>query len=311
MVLHKLEDFDSEYLTTVEEKDIKGLGVYVEGTDEKIGSVHDALVDENGRFRYLVVDVGFWIFGKKVLLPIGRSRIDYYSDRVYAIGLTKQQVEELPEFHEHLVTDYDYEEEVREVYRQSDLMTSPVETSTSIESAVPVETSGMLESSKLLESPEISSLTTSKPTHTHDTYRYEHEPDLFALNESDHQIFKLYEERLIANKHRQKIGEVSVSKHVEIENTRVAVPLEKEHIVIEHFIPKDSNQAIVANADFHEGEVTHMEIYGETPDVHKETFVREEIRVKKIVEKDIVETQDTLRREELNVKAPNVSVEER
>jgi len=37
-----------------------------------------------------------------------------------------------------------------------------------------------------------------------------------------------------------------------------------------------------------------MEIYEETPDIHKEAFVREEVKVKKVVE--TVETQETIRR---------------
>jgi len=57
----------------------------------KIGTVSDALIDEQGNFRYLIVDLGSWIFGKKVLLPVGRSRIDYKAERVYVVGMTKEQ----------------------------------------------------------------------------------------------------------------------------------------------------------------------------------------------------------------------------
>lgn len=313
MVLHKLEDYHPEYLDTCENQDIKGLGVYVERTDEKIGKVHDALVDDAGKFRYLVVELGFWIFGKKVLLPIGRTRIDYNNNRVYAISLTKEQAEELPEFDENTITDYDYEEQVRGVYRQSDVSTTTsVEKSGILESSTPVETSGVLETPTYLESTETTSLPTTKPPYTRDTYSYEHEPDLFALHDENHQILKLYEERLIANKHRRKMGEVTVSKHVEMETARVSVPVEKEHIVIEHFIPENADKEVFSGeADFHEGEVARMEVYEETPEVSKETFVREEITVKKVVERENFQTQDTVRREELDVNSPNLPVEER
>jgi len=50
------------------------------------------------------------------------------------------------------------------------------------------------------------------------------------------------------------------------------------------------------SVNFGEGEV-HMEIYEETPDIHKEAFVREEVKVKKVVEQETVETQETIRRE--------------
>ena len=98
MALHKLADFDPNYRQNIQGKEIKGLGVYTDITHEKVGTVTDVLVDEEGNFRYLVVDLGFWIFGKKVLLPIGRSRIDYDADRVYAIGMTREQAENLPAF---------------------------------------------------------------------------------------------------------------------------------------------------------------------------------------------------------------------
>lgn len=314
MVLHKLEDFDPEYRNTVADKDIKGLAVYAERTDEKIGTVYDALVDEAGNFRYLVLDLGFWIFGKKVLLPVGLARIDYNADRVYAIGLTKKQAEELPEFHENLIADYDYEEQVRGIYRKSEYRPATVETSGLLESSTPLETSGVLESPTPVESKEVTttSVPQPQPTYTRDTYSYEHEPDLFALNKQDQQILKLYQERLITNKHRRKMGEVTVGKHVEMETARVAVPVEKEHVIIEHLTPKDAGETVSpGEADFHEGEVMRMEIYEETPEVRKEAFVREEVRVTKVIEQDTVETQDTVRREELDVKSPNLPIEER
>jgi len=87
------------------------MGVYNQGNDEKIGTVSDALVDEQGNFRYLV-DLGLWIFGKKVLLPVGRARFDYNPARVYVVGMTKEQAEAL-QFSDRMALDYDYEEQVR------------------------------------------------------------------------------------------------------------------------------------------------------------------------------------------------------
>ncbi|MBD2296230.1 DUF2382 domain-containing protein [Anabaena sphaerica FACHB-251] len=303
MVLYKLEDFEPDYRNSFEGKDIKGLGVYTERTDEKIGTVHDALVDEKGNFRYLVVDLGFWIFGKKVLLPIGRSRIDYNTDRVYALGLTREQAEELPEFNERLTTDYNYEEQVRGVYRGSDYRTTPLEASGSVESPTPVDST---------EVERRTSTARTTPTYTPDTYSYEHEPDLFDLNERDHQTLRLYQERLIASKNRRKVGEVAVGKHVETETARVSVPVEREHVVIERVTPENAGRAVSPReANFREGEVARMEIHEETPEVRKEAFVREQVNIKKVVEQDTVETQDTVRREELDINAPNLPIEER
>ncbi|MHC0063617.1 DUF2382 domain-containing protein [Nostoc sp. UIC 10890] len=285
MVLYKLEDFEPNYRETFEGHDIKGLGVYTQGTDEKIGTVSDVLVDEEGHFRYLVVDLGFWIFGKKVLLPLGRARIDYNVDRVYTIGLTREQAEDLPEFNERQTLDYDYEERVRGVYRQPTDYTPPVEAS------APLDTT---------------------PTYDRDNYNYEREPSLYGLNEQDHQTLRLYEERLIASKRRQKTGEVTIGKHVETDTARVAVPIERERVVIERVTPTDAGTSVSGReADFREGEVARIEIHEETPDVRKEAFLREEVRVRKVVDQDTVETQETVRREELDVNSGNLPIQER
>jgi len=45
--------------------DFKGLDVY-DTDDEKVVALKNILVDEAGRFRYLVVDTGFW-FCKQVI----------------------------------------------------------------------------------------------------------------------------------------------------------------------------------------------------------------------------------------------------
>jgi len=41
-------------------------------------------------------------------------------------------------------------------------------------------------------------------------------------------------------------------------------------------------------------------VYEETPDIHKEALC-EEVRVRKVVEHDTVEAQETIRREELDI----------
>ncbi|MEH1850517.1 MAG: DUF2382 domain-containing protein [Nostoc sp.] len=303
MVLYKLEDFEPNYQDNFDGHDIKGLGVYTQGTDEKIGTVSDVLVDEEGHFRYLVVDLGFWIFGKKVLLPLGRARIDYNVDRVYTVGLTREQAEDLPEFNERQTLDYDYEERVRGVYRQPTDY-SPVGTSAALD---PLAAPPALDPL----APPVAPLATT-PTYARDSYTYENEPSLYGLNEQDHQTLRLYEERLIASKRRQKTGEVTIGKHVETDTARVAVPVERERVVIERVTPADAGKAVSGReADFREGEVARIEIHEETADVRKEAFLREEVRVRKVVDQDTVETQETVRREELDVNSGNLPIEER
>ena len=147
------------------------------------------------------------------------------------------------------------------------------------------------------------SVTTPEYTsYDRDAYTYQQEPSLYQINEQDHQTLKLYEERLIANKKRVKTGEVAVSKHIETETAKVSVPIERERVVIERVTPTDAGTAVpVGEADFRQVETTRVEIYEETPDIQKEAFVREEVRVTKVVDQETVEAQEMLRREELDV----------
>ncbi|BAY38888.1 hypothetical protein NIES2111_32370 [Nostoc sp. NIES-2111] len=312
MVLYKLADFDPNYQDSFQGNDIKGLGVYTERSDEKIGTVNDVLVDDEGHFRYLIVDLGFWIFGKKVLLPVGRSRIDYGAGRVYAIGMTRDQAENLPEFNDRLAVDYDYEERVRGVYRNSGNTNTTLDRSSTLNTSAPLEASTPLETSASLDTSYQTARPTvpTTPTYTRDSYKYDNEPSLFGLNEQDHQTLRLYEERLIANKRRQKTGEVAVGKHIETETARVSVPVERERVVIERVTPDDAAVA-PGTATFREGEVARVELHEETADIRKEAFVREEVRVQKVVEHDTVEAQEQIRREELDVNAPGLPIEER
>ncbi|GAB4210044.1 MAG: hypothetical protein Fur006_70270 [Coleofasciculaceae cyanobacterium] len=270
MALLKLADAYPNYKQEIfGGDDIKGYDAYTD-RDEKVGSIYDALVDETGRFRYLVIDTGFWIFGKKVLVPIGRVRMDYDRHRVYVAGLSKEQAENLPEYNDNMTVDYDYEERVRNTYR-------PTATGTAA--------------------------TAAQPTYNRDTYNYDNERSLYDVDEGNNQKIRLYEERLLANKERHKTGEVAVGKHIETETASVSVPVEKERVIIERTTPTDSREVTPGAADFREGEVARVEVYEETADIQKKAFVREEVNIRKEVARDTVEATETLRREELDIDA--------
>lgn len=117
MALVKITDFDPNYPSTVGDKDLLNYHVYSDVTNEKIGTIEDILVDEdNGHFRYFVVDLGFWIFGKKVLLPVEYCQIQFDLQQVYAQGMTKEQAENLPEFNKSLRIDREYEDQLSAIY---------------------------------------------------------------------------------------------------------------------------------------------------------------------------------------------------
>ena len=299
MALYKIEEFYPNYREELfDGDDIKGLDVYAGKTRDKIGSIETALVDEEGRFRYFVIDTGFWIFGKKVLLPVGYCQIDDQARRIYAIRiLNKKQVEDLPEYHENTKVNHKYEERVRKVYHTS-----------SAASVMPVEVSAPLEASAPLNLPDPAFQSRAISAHAnngnsdYDTYNYQQDPSAYNLNTSDHQTLNLYEERLVANKKRRQTGEVVVGKHIETEIARVSLPLEKERIIIERTTPTGSRTIpSPGKIEFQEGEIARMKVYEEMADIHKEAFVREEVNIRKEVERDTVEAQETLRREELDI----------
>ena len=328
MVLFRLHDFDATFHKNVGEHDINNYDVYSDIRDDKIGSIKDVLVDEAGILRYLVIDTAFWVKGKHVLLPIGRCRVDDTNRRVYAKGLTKEQVEYLPEFDELERVNYDYEEKVRKVYRNT-FIQAPLETMTPLETEVPLEAPVALDSSFVDNQQrertihkEIPAFAEPKlpipepvvpqPVYNRETYVYQQEPDLYEMNEQEHNTLKLYEERLIANKHSVKTGDVTVGKHVETETVKVAVPVEKERVIVERTTPTETDKIASSNeAAFKNKEVVRMDIYEETPEIQKQAVVKEEIRVKKVVEQDTVEAQEKIRREELDINAPHGEIKER
>ena len=73
-------------------------GYAIEASDGDIGTVSDFLFDDaSWLVRWLVVDTGNWLSGRKVLLPPSALGRLYANDRVFAVRLTKQQIKDSPE----------------------------------------------------------------------------------------------------------------------------------------------------------------------------------------------------------------------
>lgn len=90
------------------------VGYDVEATDGSIGKIDDSTA-EAGRQR-IVVDTGFWIFGKKRLIPAGTiKRIDHSEEKVF-VDLTKQQIEQAPDFDETRRSEPDFYERHERYY---------------------------------------------------------------------------------------------------------------------------------------------------------------------------------------------------
>ena len=73
-------------------------GFTIEANDGTIGTVADFLFDDaSSRVRWLVIDCGTWLTGRKALIhPSAISRTDL-EQRQFVVSLTKAQVEKSPE----------------------------------------------------------------------------------------------------------------------------------------------------------------------------------------------------------------------
>ncbi len=77
-------------------------GYEVHATDGDIGKIDEATYETGG--SYLVVDTGFWIFGKKRMLPAGVvERVDH-DGRVVYVNRTKAQIKDAPDWDSELYT---------------------------------------------------------------------------------------------------------------------------------------------------------------------------------------------------------------
>ena len=73
-------------------------GYAVEASDGRIGTVSDLLFNDAGWvIRWLVVDTGHWLPGRKVLLPLSALGQPDRSQRHFPVKLTMQQVKDSPD----------------------------------------------------------------------------------------------------------------------------------------------------------------------------------------------------------------------
>lgn len=73
-------------------------GYAIQAIDGDIGSVSDILFDDTQwAVRWLVVDTGYWLPGRKVLLPFSVLGEPDRDLRIFSVTLTKQQVKDSPD----------------------------------------------------------------------------------------------------------------------------------------------------------------------------------------------------------------------
>ena len=280
MSLKSIAEFNPDYYQESSlENDLISRPVFIANTEEEIGTIEDILVDDYGHFRYLIISTGEWFGEQKFLLPVGLCRAYGENNSVAIIGIDDKQVlQQTPPYQSDSSIDYDYEEGIRNIYRQ--FMTTD-ENSTA--------------------------------SYDRDSYSYENEPELYQISSEESQTIKLYEERLITDKQRREVGEVTIGKRVETETAEVEVPVQKEKVVVKRKEVSGENIEVdPGEVNFQEGAVAKVKVYEETANIEKKAFVREEVEVKKEVETEVINASETLRKETLEMMSgeENIEVEE-
>jgi uncharacterized protein YrrD len=94
--------------------DLKGYDVAATD-DDSVGKVEEVVTDDDGR-TYLVVDTGFWIFGKKRMIPAGAvASIDTDKRRV-ELSLSKNEIKQAPDYDEKRRNDVDVRKHQEDYY---------------------------------------------------------------------------------------------------------------------------------------------------------------------------------------------------
>jgi hypothetical protein len=84
------------YRTGVDVTEVELIGFDVEARDGHIGKIDESSVEAGD--AYLVVDTGFWIFGKKRLIPARAVRqVNTETGTVY-VDLDKDEIKDAPDF---------------------------------------------------------------------------------------------------------------------------------------------------------------------------------------------------------------------
>lgn len=89
-------------------------GFDVEATDGSIGKIDEATYETGA--GSVVVDTGFWIFGKKRMIPAGAiTDIDLDRESVH-VRLSKDQIKEAPDYDEARRGDASYRDQLSQYY---------------------------------------------------------------------------------------------------------------------------------------------------------------------------------------------------
>ena len=105
---------DASLASTLTQREIVGYGV--EAIDGSIGKIDDATLETDS--GHIVVDTGPWIFGKKVMLPVGVLKAVNHDDEQVFVNRTKDEIKNAPEFDDSMRNDETYRTELGSYYGQ-------------------------------------------------------------------------------------------------------------------------------------------------------------------------------------------------
>lgn len=124
------------------------------------------------------------------------------------------------------------------------------------------------------------------------------------------QPIQLHEERFFTQKQRVKTGEVKISKRTITDTSDADIPITREKVIIEiESIYSGQTRIDFGDAEVAEDGTVRMGIYEEQAEVCRRIVPYQNVSVHKEVVQDVVRTQQTIRREELEVTTegnPNV-----
>jgi hypothetical protein len=105
---------DPSLATSLTQQEITGYDV--EAIDGGIGKIDDETLETDT--GHIVVDTGPWIFGKKVMLPVGVIKtVDHLNEKVF-VNRTKDEIKNAPEFDDSMRLDEKYRTELGTYYGQ-------------------------------------------------------------------------------------------------------------------------------------------------------------------------------------------------
>lgn len=117
----------------------------------------------------------------------------------------------------------------------------------------------------------------------------------------DEKTIRLREEQLNIDKERVQAGEVVIDKEVKEEHKTINVPVEREEVTIERR-PVTGHESDLEAGRINEGETVRIPVVEEKLEVTKKPVVTDEIVIKKQVVESTEQVQDTLKKEDIQLK---------